>query len=91
MMMMMKAMADEAEEGDWGRSSDAHYTHGHRRPDNGCAAELALSRSLGHSFGTALLFSRVESGQAGVRIGLDQRRRHRRHTAHNKKINKGTT
>ena len=23
MMMMMKAMADEAEEGDWGRSSDA--------------------------------------------------------------------
>ena len=46
MMMMMKAMADEAEEGDWGRSSDAYYAHGHRRQVNGCAAELALSRSL---------------------------------------------
>ena len=43
-MMMMKA-----EEGDWGRSSDAD-AHGHRRPsDNGCAAELALPLPLARS------------------------------------------
>ena len=37
-----------------------------------CRAARSLARSLGHSCGTALLFSHVESGQAGVRMGLNQ-------------------
>ena len=67
-MMMMMLVAAAAEEAEAWTDTDIDG----QIMAAPCRAARSLARSLGHSCGTALLFSHVESGQAGVRMGLNQ-------------------